>query len=503
MTSLPTFKDLPAFTASDMANPAGMVTKLQRVVETLQLIIGTRGPGRGNTAWFQSLVDAGLLDGGGNVIPKPPGSGDTTPPPVPSGLTVSPGINHIFVEWDAATYAQGGGNALSIIYGATYDPVAGGPLPTFANAVPIATVPFSTQIYAHPTEPNVQWHIWVSFVTYADKEGNPAGGLNGVQATSGKIDGAQHIEALTVTRALIADLAVDNGKVANLSASKLITGTIAVGETISSSGFVSGFSGFSINGAGNAEFNNAIFRGTGVFGGQIVATSGSIGGALIGSNYVQSDNYNGVTAGWRLDNDLGKLFAKAGEIAAFTIDGKVLKLGTAALDASGDGIAMGKDTDGLNKLYVGNSTHGIHFDGADFYLIGDVVDTNNVVADGITKTWGVTYTTSTGTGSGHQTGVNGTFTAGSKITLFSGGEVRGPGSGTATLQLQRYEGHDDTNKINLTVLFGPIDVDYGGVFLFPPYVDTLTTAGAYTYEIWKTSGPGLRNRSIVLQEFKR
>lgn len=349
MATAPDFKDLAAFTAADMANAAGFTNKLNRVVETLQLIIGTRGPGRGNPAWFQTLVDAGLLDGRGGVIRTPPGSGDTTPPPVPTGLDVTPGINHIFITWDAATYGQGGGNAYTTIYGATYDdPTETDPLPTFASAVPIATVPFSTEIYAHPTAPNVQWHIWIAFTTYADVTGSPAGGTNGFECTSGKLDGAQHIEALTVTNALIANLAVDDAKIANLGVNKLVAGAISTGQYIESSGFVSGVQGFKIEGDGDAEFNNAIFRGA------IYAGAGAIGGAIIDASGVESDNYVLATTGWRLDNDDG-IFAFQGTIGGFTIAGKKLTLGTATLAGTGSGIAMGTDTDTLNKLFVGNA----------------------------------------------------------------------------------------------------------------------------------------------------
>lgn len=376
-TTLPTFKDLPQFVAADMGNPDGFTKKLQQVVETLQLIIGTRGPERGNPAWFSQLVAAGLLDPKGKPILKPPGSTDTTPPPTPTGLNVSPGINNIFIEWDPATYGQGGGNALTTIYGATYDPLSGDPLPTFGDAVPLATVPFSTQIYALPTAPNVEWHIWITFTTYAEKEGLPAGGTNGAVATSGKLNGAQHIEALTVTNALIDNLAVDDAKVANLSASKLITGTIAVGESISSSGFVSGVQGFTILGNGDTEFNNAIFRGT------IYASAGQIGGALIASNYVQSSGYNGTTSGWRLDNALGKLFAMdaeikgtitatAGVIGGWTIGATNLRLGATAYEA-GTGLWMGLDG-ATPKVYFGSPTSYMKWNGTDLLLSKPLMD---------------------------------------------------------------------------------------------------------------------------------
>lgn len=497
-TGQPTFHDIPAFSQADLANPAAFVRKLEALREQLQLVIGTRGPGRGNPAWFNQLVDSGLLDRDGGRTPAPPGSGDSTPPPVPAGLIVTPGLNHVFVEWDAATYGQGGGNAYTTIYGVSRDPADTSPPPTFSSAVELATVPFSTAIYALPSAPNVEWHIWITFTTYANVEGPPAGGTNGATCTTAKIgntnlgdliisaeklsagtysglnmvpnpgsedglvawvcneltaggglfdvsaaqkwsgsqsfrllktataDGVNavslaipvipgetyafrmrvhggsatasglyvrlnematkpagnyvtsavrtsftnivnngavsagwsavadtytvpagvfwvsiaiynwingpltlHFDDLSLGRqivaeslaagciavgtlavqngalvnAMIGNLQVDDAKIVNMSAAKITAGSIAVGEYIQSSGFVSGFQGFRISGNGNAEFNNAVFRGL------IEADSGLIGGLVIDTSGVESTNYVAGSAGFRLDNATGTLYA--------------------------------------------------------------------------------------------------------------------------------------------------------------------------------------------------
>lgn len=314
------FTDIPAFTQADMTNPAGFVRKLEQLREQVQLVIGTRGPGRGNPAWIDQLIDIGVVDDGGRgprLPPRqPPGSDDKSPPPMPAGLTVTPGINHIFVEITAPTYAQGGGNAYSTIYAATRDPASTDPLPTFGNATAVVTVPYGTEIHAIPTEPNVQWHVWVTHTTYADVEGPPAGGTNGASCVSGRLVGYEHFEALSITNALIANLAVDNAKIANLSASKITAGSLAVGSYIQSSGFVSGFQGFRISGNGDAEFNNAIFRGV------VYADGGEIGGAVIDASGVESDNYVANTSGWRLDNASGDVYAVGGgRVGGWEIDG--------------------------------------------------------------------------------------------------------------------------------------------------------------------------------------
>jgi hypothetical protein len=303
-TTLPTFHDIPQFVQGDLNNPASLVRKLEALREQVQLIIGTRGPGRGRTAWFQQMLDSGLLDDNGVPIDRPPGSNDDSPPPMPEGLTVTPAITRIFVEWTPPTYYNGGGNALTTIYGVSRDPADPSPPPTFANAVKLATVPFGTQIIALPTEPHVKWHIWITFTSYANQEGPPAGGTNGATCISDQLNGAKHIETLTVTNALIASCGVD----------KLVSGSINVGEYIQSSGFVSGALGFRISGNGNAEFNNAIFRGL------IETGAGRIGGAIIDASGVKSANYVAGSAGWRLDNTSGSINAFAGLIGGAVID---------------------------------------------------------------------------------------------------------------------------------------------------------------------------------------
>lgn len=308
-TTLPTFHDIPKFAASDLNNPTALVRKLEQMREQVQLIIGTRGPGRGRAAWFQQMIDAGLMDRDGNPIDRPPGSDDDSPPPVPENLTVTPAVTRIFVRWKAPTYFNGGGNALTTIYGVSRSPEDVSPPPTFGDAVILAAVPFGTEIIALPSEPHVEWHIWITFTSYANQEGPPAGGTNGATCVSDQLNGAVHIEVLTVTDALIATCGVD----------KLTAGSISVGEYIQSSGFVSGALGFRISGNGDAEFNNAIFRGL------IEADAGLIGGIVIDASGVESDNYVAATSGFRLDNTTGTLYA----------NDIVLKAGTVTVAADG------------------------------------------------------------------------------------------------------------------------------------------------------------------------
>ena len=122
--------------------------------------------------------------------------------------------------------------------------------------------------------------------------------INGVSVPAGTYMKAAYIHDATITNAKIADLAVDNAKIANLSASKLTAGSISVGQYIQSSGFVSGNSGWRINGDGTAEFANAVVRGTvyasaGSFTGSIYASSGAIGGVNISGGGLNAGGYTG------------------------------------------------------------------------------------------------------------------------------------------------------------------------------------------------------------------
>ncbi len=86
--------------------------------------------------------------------------------------------------------------------------------------------------------------------------------INGVSFAPGVyIDGATIVQA-TVGNAQIANLAVDNAKIVDLGASKLLTGSLSVGTDISSSNYVAGTQGWKIGGNGFAEFGAAVIRGT-------------------------------------------------------------------------------------------------------------------------------------------------------------------------------------------------------------------------------------------------
>jgi hypothetical protein len=120
--------------------------------------------------------------------------------------------------------------------------------------------------------------------------------INGVAVPAGVYMNDAFIKNGTITNAKIANAAIDDAKVASLSASKLRAGTIAVGEYIQSSGFVSGASGWRILGNGTAEFSNAVVRGT------VYASAGQIGGIAISGGALYTGAY-GAGSGFYLGSD--------------------------------------------------------------------------------------------------------------------------------------------------------------------------------------------------------
>jgi hypothetical protein len=270
--------------------------------DALDKLITWRDAVNAGLAQYSLGTPGGSGPGGGEFEP-PPGGGlagwdDLTPPDTLDNLVVTSIPTGFFVQFDAPTYRQGGGNAYSIIYQANWDGVS--PLPTFADSVPVGTVNERNVILVVSAEPGVQGHFWAQPVSHAEDfnliapQTAPTGGLNGEYTTAGQLS---------------------DDHIADLSAGKITAGQIAVGEYIESTGYDPGAFGWHIDGDGDAEFNNVVVRGT------IYATAGLIGGAVIDADGVESDNYVPATSGWRLDNTTGILYAFDAELyGTFTGD---------------------------------------------------------------------------------------------------------------------------------------------------------------------------------------
>ncbi len=288
---------------------------------------------------FAKLRDGYLQNGGSSPI-SGPGTGigsapSLTPPPTPSGFAVTGAISNLIIECDPATYLQGHGHGASVLYGTTV--AAGDPLPTFADAVELMAAPGT--VFAYATDPSTTWRLWLK---WRSRDGvlsvDPAGGIKGIEGKTG-VNVAKLVQAMTgpgnpfkvvtepitlpdgsvvgegtytsdayihngfVVNAMIANLAVDNAKVANLSAAKLTAGSIAVGQYIQSTDYVSGLSGWRINGGGTLEANNGVFRGGvfasyGSFAGSLSAATGTFAGELTAAygtfrGYVAGGSFSG------------------------------------------------------------------------------------------------------------------------------------------------------------------------------------------------------------------
>lgn len=328
-------KDIPAPTSTTFA---------ARMREEMQRLMGKIGNPRDRAVTVGDLEAAGLVEvspgylGGSNTTPPITGPGpnvgttppDLTPPPTPAGFTLTGAISNVFAECDRPIYTVGHGHADSVLYGITV--ADGDPLPTFTDALELATFPGS--VFAYATDPNQTWRMWLKWRS-ADGvlSAAPAGGINGLEVKTGE-DVARLVAAMTgpgnpfkivsapitlpdgsvvpagtytadafihngqIVNAMIGNLAATNAKIANVAVDKLTAGSLNIGAFIQSSNYVAGSSGFRINGAGFAEFSGATFRGavfasSGTFAGALVAATGTFAGDISAAN----GNFRGVITG--------------------------------------------------------------------------------------------------------------------------------------------------------------------------------------------------------------
>lgn len=205
--------------------------------------------------------------------------------------------------------------------------------------------------------------------------------INGVPVPAGVYMRDAFILNGTITNAKLGNLAADDAKIANLSVSKILAGSMVIGQFINSANYISGVQGWSINAAGNAEFSNATIRGT------VYAGAGSIGGIIIAGNAVYSSNYSWDGAGFYLGAD-GNIYANSVRLRGSVMGGSFSGY---AWPASGTGYYLGPE-----GLLVGNPAGGRYFQ----------LDTfGNVYAPGFSIVNGSAYFNGSGTFNG-----NGTFT---------------------------------------------------------------------------------------------
>lgn len=161
---------------------------------------------RDNTPTIRALQGAGLADERGRLLPidlsqiavgaqgpagdqGPPGAGveppDLTQPPTPTGLTAVGALASVIAQWGNPSYTAGHGHKQTNIY-ATKQPAADATLYTIADAVRVSAAPGAQTIASVASDPDVKWRIWIKWESNDGVESPPAGGVNGVVATTGQ-----------------------------------------------------------------------------------------------------------------------------------------------------------------------------------------------------------------------------------------------------------------------------------------------------------------------------
>lgn len=210
---------------------------LDRTQQELRRLMGYQGDPLDMAVTYRDLLAAGMLtldstvrSGSGlppgSVIPPapapapapaptpapppPPYVPDLTPPPTPSGVSVTAGLDFVFITTGAPTFSEGHGYHRTVVYGAIYG--GAGPLPTFASAQVVHE--FVGQVGSFATPPNTQWHIWLKWRSVDGVESvAPEGGINGHQVTTSSI-GNVHLGPLIVEAGNLANGAVTAAKLA-------------------------------------------------------------------------------------------------------------------------------------------------------------------------------------------------------------------------------------------------------------------------------------------------
>jgi len=310
------------------------------------ITVGTAGAiGGGGSV----IVVPGNPGGGGSDAP------DLTPPPMPGGTSVSAGIDFLFYQTAAPVFTAGHGYARTKVYGAKWpaNQVDG---PTFADAVLIDEfVGTVGSTPTDPATRWCVWMKWVS--KDGVESTDPSGGTNGQTATTGQdvtqllqaLQGKLRNEQL--------DPASNFRFKANLFTIESVTGspsvnpfTVITTPTLTPAGellpvgvymeaaYVKGLE------AALGRFQNAFITNA-----MIVSVSASriTSGVISVGNYIQSSTYVPGVSGWRIHGDGSAEFAAAsirGRLGAAQMNGQGLTItrpdGSVVLDASGAGSAF-------------------------------------------------------------------------------------------------------------------------------------------------------------------
>lgn len=288
-------------------NENNLVAFARAVKEALEVRLGRRGQGLDAMVTFRDLEKVQMVQGdgrGGVVGLRPPaaigtvGGGydptlDTTPPSAPTGVKASGAVRNIILEWDGppSTYRN---HAYAEIWRSSTN--------NLNDAAQIGQS--GSTMYVDNVGEGQTRYYWVRFVSQANVAGpwsaagnagaqgatslnvsytlglltsngfgDPASQspfvhldtpvtINGVEVSAGTYLHQAWVANGTITRLKVAEAAIDDGKVANLSAAKLTAGDGTIGGILKSAAYISGVTGWAIHRDGWAEFANATVRGT-------------------------------------------------------------------------------------------------------------------------------------------------------------------------------------------------------------------------------------------------
>lgn len=419
-----TAPQLPAIPpVSAGSGPAVVADALTRIKETLEVWAGARGDGLDKVITARDLLNSGLVNSESpppvissliprpGVIKAPPVPAQPAIPPTPTHLAASGAIGVIIVDWDFPVDSYIRLSHFELWRSQT---------DALGDAELIAQT--AALVYSDEVGLDATYYYWVRAVSDADVspfnavagtlgQTAPAfetvddGENNGEPVTAGQYLKALYLKNGVIETAKMADLAVVDAKVANMSVSKLIAGSIAVGQYAQSTGYIPGSAGWRINGDGTAEFSEVVVRGT------IFAAAGQIGGSTIGSNYIRSITYTLNEEGWNFNSDgtgqIGGLRIASQYIEAnyavgasgfrLTYDGQFLSKNF-SIDAAGNATFSGALSAASGTFAGDLSAAGGTFSGDlvaaggtfDGILTAQVVQTANIVGAAVTTTAVVT-----------------------------------------------------------------------------------------------------------------
>lgn len=296
----------------------------EQMRQTLEVRFGRSGNKLDRAVTFADLIENGFaafktsggkpISGDADIVPAPTPDGI---PPAPTGLQTSPGLAIVILQWDRSPFPYFG-----------YAEVWRGTENNLSKAQPVGQT--TGWIYSDiDVKPGVRYFYWVRFVSRGGKPGpfNGVAGaagavsmdpgyvmdllsaddpgallwkvtepteINGVPVAPGVYVRDLFVANGSISKAKIGLLAVDDARISSISVDKLLAGRLQLDQYIESVGFISGLSGFRINGDGTAEFNQVIVRGT------VYATAGKIGGNVIDADGMSSAWYIPGSVGWHI-----------------------------------------------------------------------------------------------------------------------------------------------------------------------------------------------------------